>query len=796
MKAFGSERNQPVLLQSADSFTETEERREIRQPASVGPLVFAVALSAFWIGAAGAYVLGYFGPQGLSVLPLYQVVLIVFATLAPPFLMIVGAWALSRGLAMAASAEVLAEATDRLFAADETAARTAARLGRAVRRELDALNAGLDGAFARLRALESVLEKQIASLDEASARADVRAETVAARLTHERERIDAVAASLGEASARASEVVAGRAAQLKAMIESAEGSLRERTDAVAASLGDASARASEVVASRAAQLKGMIESAEGSLRERTDAVAVSLGEASARASEVVAGRAAQLKAVMDSAEGGLRERTEAAVASLGDASARASEVVAGRAAQLRATIESAEGSLKTAGQLLETQAEKFRSAAQNAAEAPQIAAVELDKQAKKIESVADAAMARAEFLLGRHERHRASMGELLQRLKDEASAFESALAKERSMMEQAIGGLSGQAQVFETMAGETERQLESVLAAGSARATQLTASFGREAERVKDISENASASLAKLVTSLHDAGAGAQSLIGETTSQAKTHAKALVGEAMAECDKLVRVARDLAMQSHEVRQALAQAADEVQRHVIALPGVAQQEAVRVREMVKSESEQILDLSARTLSTIHARTSGRQQQVEIVQAEAEPESEGLLGLARKLTMRQPKKKEVPAGEPKSWEMSTLLSNVDSGEEKKDLRPQAAAALGALESALADLAIDLDAINIDTEPTEEDWRRYLAGDRSVFARRIADAIDSIAINRIAILNRENVRFREAADIYIKEFEGLLTRAREGDSGGLLASTMLSADTGKIYLAIAYALGRLQN
>ena len=229
-------------------------------------------------------------------------------------------------------------------------------------------------------------------------------------------------------------------------------------------------------------------------------------------------------------------------------------------------------------------------------------------------------------------------------------------------------------------------------------------------------------------------------------------------------------------------------------HLLTLPAIAQQEARRVREMVRSETEEILDLSARTLSTIHARSAPRslaRKAAEPVVPE-QPESEGLLGMAKRLTQRS-RKPSPPSGDGKGWEMRTLLAAVETGE-AKDLKPSGAAALGALEAALADLAIDLDGITAQVAPGEAEWRRYLAGDRSLFARRLGETIDDDTVNRIATLYREEPRFRDAANAYLAEFESLLARAKEGDGGGLLTSTMLSADTGKIYLAVAYALGRL--
>jgi len=283
-------------------------------------------------------------------------------------------------------------------------------------------------------------------------------------------------------------------------------------------------------------------------------------------------------------------------------------------------------------------------------------------------------------------------------------------------------------------------------------------------------------------------------LIGETANQAKNDAHSLVGEAMAECQRLLRTSGELSAKAAETRAAIAGAADEVQRHLLTLPGVAQQEAQRIRQMVRNETEEMLDISARTLSTIRARTATKAGPDA---AAAEPtreerEREGMFGLARKLTGRQ---KQKPSNDDNKWEMSKLLAAVESNESRsKEFKPSTAAALGALEAALADMTVDLGGVAGDAAPSNEDWRHYLAGDRGIFARRLASAIDSGTVDRITELYREDTKFREAADLYIGEFEALLARAREGDGGGLLTPTILSADTGKIYLAIAYALGRL--
>jgi hypothetical protein len=646
-------------------------------------LIAGALCSLFWIAVTAAYAVGFWGLGGILELPLATKAAVAAAMLLPPIFFMTIATALARSVAMSEAARQMLAASDRLFTADEVAADKATRLARVVRRELDGLNSGLDAAFQRMRTLEAVLEKQIATLDDAGARAQVRGDTISARLNQESARIE--------------------------------------------TLGDL----------------------------------------------------------------------------LTDAAGRAGESVAGRAAQLRAMMESAEGTLKMATQSLDVQAAGFRAAITSAAESPLEAAKSLEVQASRIEEVSDAAMSRAEFVLARQEKHRAQMSELVEKLKTEGENFEAALSQQRTGMEGAIRILGGEAKKFEMVTGDAERHLEAIMSNAASRAAQLTQAFAREAEHLKETSEAASLVLASLATAVKDAGEGAQTLIGESAAQAKHDARLLVGEAMAECDRLLRTAGEMSAEAGKIRTLLSDTSRDLEKHLMRLPGLAQEEARRVRQLVSAETETILDLSARTLSTLHARATGKFTPPDPfhsgggpMKAQPEPESDGLKGLARKLTSRKP-----AAGKPEGakWEMKTLLAAVDESDlqipppriEKAGV--ETAATLGALQLALADMAIDLSQLD-ESQPGDEDWKRYLAGDRAVFARRLADAIDDTAVNRITTLYRDNKRFHDAADAYLAEFETLLNQAKQGDGGGILTSTLLSADTGKVYLAIAYALGRL--
>jgi hypothetical protein len=653
------------------------------EPRRTPTLLFLSAfLAALWAGAASAYLAGFFRTQAVS-FSWELIGFIVIIAFLPPLLIIAAGFTLSRAQTMNETARRLAIISERLTAADETAAQSAQRLGRTVRRELDALSAGLDGVFGRLRALETALEDRVAQLEDASARAGVKAETIAQRLQNEREGIETLAGRLEDVSARATEMLAGRAAQLKAMIESAGGEIR------------------------------------------------------------------------------------------------------------------------AAGQTLETQASQFRAAVEVAAAAPKDVALELDRQAKQIENAADTAVARAEFVLARQERQRAAMTDLLTHLKEDGKRFDSTIEAHCAAAARAALVLTSEAKNLDEIADQGLRRIDAAMANAEARTSQLATGFGREAERVKDTADVAATAVERVVAGLRDAAESARVLIAESTSDAQRRSKDFVGEAMGQCDQLLRAASSVAEQAEKARSILAKAAQDAERHIVGLPGIAAQEASRVREAMRAEAEQLLDMSARNLAALQNRAQKRgiiptTEEAPQPAQEPAPEppdsmGEGLRGLARRITAPKRRAEDRPRA---SYELSDVLAAAERTDNNKSgVKFGPSASLSTLQTALAELAVDLEELTSDSSDPAL-WRRWLDGDRTAFARKLASSIGPDSVDRIASLYRDNPRFHEVADSYLAEFENMLAKARESDrDGGMLASSLLTADTGKIYLAIAYALGRLE-
>src|SRR5262249_24322701 len=158
---------------------------------------------------------------------------------------------------------------------------------------------------------------------------------------------------------------------------------------------------------------------------------------------------------------------------------------------------------------------------------------------------------------------------------------------------------------------------------------------------------------------------------------------------------------------------------------VSLPSIAAQEAERVRETVRAETEQMLDASARTLATLQMRVSGKRPppataaaaQEEPAPAEPSNESsmaDSLPGMAKRITggKRRSEERSERSERPKGgYELSDVLAAAEARESLKSplkpgsaaaearetaksaMKPGAAAAFGALQSALADLAGEL-------------------------------------------------------------------------------------------------------
>jgi hypothetical protein len=97
-------------------------------------------------------------------------------------------------------------------------------------------------------------------------------------------------------------------------------------------------------------------------------------------------------------------------------------------------------------------------------------------------------------------------------------------------------------------------------------------------------------------------------------------------------------------------------------------------------------------------------------------------------------------------------------------------------------------------VDEHAAAEVWMRYNKGERHVVSRNTYNRQGQATFDQVKRRYDNDTTFRHIVDRYIADFERMLKDATKADPKGRNLQTHLTSETGRIYLVLAHASGRL--
>ncbi len=741
------------------------QRRDRR---AVSPFQAAFLFSAFWLAALGAYGVGLLGPSAASAMSPEWMFGVAAVAVIPVALVLFAALVMTEARGLRQQALALSTSTQNLLRPDEHAARNVQRLSHAIKRELDQLTTAIDAASRRLSAIESSANERIALIERTATAAQERVETATGKLGTEREKLAQFTQALDSVVLAASETLTTRLQDARAAVRTASESLHAEHNAIAGLVSTLQS-ASHAVSSKALETSQELERQ----AQRLD----SASEAAAARSEQVLLR---------------HERQRAAFAETIDRLKQENDHMA------RAIDFQREGMNK----LLQAMAEETR----------------------KISTLtSDGARCLEETSAG-----------MAMRIMETTKLFARESDKLRTSTELTMSGLEQAVQSIK-VAGDSSfdaaGRLGSVLvglrdtAAGASQ--QIEANVGR---------------LSKMLGEMPSEAAHHVKLLSQMIDQQARSMQALNARVAAAFDRVqgIELARGPSIQPGEQASPAPL--------LLVQPAQASTPAPAVRSKpslatVPSVAERAPDAGGPVAPQAgYAQNRGAAPSLPERPAPTQegPENRGWLNMARRLVRPASEDGDGVGEERGNWDMKSLLAAAETKEaperraaagpapssgpqfkaDPREIRqmehvaprqpapqlapPQAprAAATPApanptparhMMETLQAIAIDLCRF-LEDDPPNELLKRYRNGERNVFARRLAGSLGSEQQEMIGQKYRSDREFRDTVDRYVQQFEALLEMTARNDRDNVLVETYLSSQTGKVYMTLASAIGRL--
>ena len=602
------------------------------------------------------------------------------------------------------------------------------------------------------------------------------------------ERTKQLATSIGDGAARLEQTLADRTGHFNAMIDQKaallEKSLQDRTGqfitainqgamALDKSLAERAESFSSSLFQRVKALETAITQQTGSLdktmTERAQAVIMALAERLQAIDSTFSGRAADTDRM-------LGEHARATAEAFGKQTSQLNQVLANNAALMQQTANQVGAQSKEAVGILTSQTQTLREVSrglldqihgltqrfENQGQAILTAAKALDSSNTKIDSI----------LEGRHQ----AIIALLHTVNTKAQDLDNIMRSYAGMVENAMSQAEARAkQVGTALARDTAGQAQQALS------------------QIERLREEAQAHTARAVTDLKGSFETVITQIGRQLEQMR-----------GQFDNTSRGMREAAQQTASDLDSLRL---EMQKRMQALPEQTAQATAAIRKALSEQLREIETITTPVLSRPAAPPPPQPAaepfraapQPPLPQFDArgrqvyQPESDlGQVtgGLAQQLAgAAQPSRPPSQGGG--QWSVGDLLSRASEPDHGQGFgaRPAPPAQAG------GGLRLDEIARAIDYRTATDVWQRLRSGERGALGRHIYSPEGQATFDEMARRYDRESDFRMTVDRYMGDFERLLGEAEASDPDGRMLNNYLSSESGRVYLLLAHASGRLR-
>ena len=741
---------------------------------------------------------------------------------------------------LALKSSTMTEVAIRLAEPDRAAEQSIASLGQAVRRQVSFMNDAVSRALGRAGELEALVHNQVADLERSYEQNERRIRGLIQELTGERHALLNTSGSvtdtlktLGTEIPQLIEKLSTQQVTLATIIKGAgenlamlEGSLATSTDRFEMSLGtrtqqlqtvleDYTSAFSTALGARTEQMRvafdGYMQTLDTSLGNRTENLQTVFEEYARALDTTLANRAQALDIQLIERTKSLDDAFQKRLQLFDDQIVRSTSAIDSAVSEKAALLTDAlDLHARTFSETMTRQAADLDDSVMNGVNAVRRTSENITRQTMKaieglsqqsgiLQNVAENLFSQIHGVTSRFEDQGQQILKVADHLSDANLRIDSTLQTRHADLSRTLDRLSGKADEFGRTIADYSTNIEGSLTNIEVRAKAL-------AEELRDGTEARSRTL---IAELERVKSQTEAESDRTLSDLRQRFNSVSGELSKEFEslstRLATASDETRLRAAEAAETLAREQARIREESARLPATSRETADAMRRALNDQLKALDQLSQISARTVVQRDVVSPQKPAALQPLARQQTSLPAAVPLASTPATPAPQtETPPSRGRSanpaadgregWSLGDLLARASHDEEAQ---AEARAAAEAATRARAEpfrLDVGVIARAVDPGTASAIWNRIRAGQRNVMVRSIYTPEARTAFDQITSRVKTDPELAQTVLRYLSDFERIINDADQRDPTGRLAHTHLISDTGRVYLFLAHASGRI--